>query len=60
MRRLAAVAGSLALGAWLLAPPAAATQTQTPERSRTQGLKETDKFVKTGGSTSQAVANAKL
>jgi len=35
-------------------------QTQTPERSRTQGLKETDKFVKAGGNTSEAVANAKL
>jgi hypothetical protein len=39
----------------------AALSAQDPaERSRTQGLKETDRFVKAGGSTSQAVANAKL
>ena len=31
----------------------------TPERSRTQGLKETDRFVKAGASASEAVANAK-
>ena len=30
------------------------------ERSRTQGLKETDRFVKAGASASEAVANAKL
>lgn len=33
---------------------------QTPERSRTQGLKETDQFVKAGGDMSQAVAEGKL
>ena len=33
---------------------------QTPERSRTQGLKETDKFVKAGESTSQSVTNGKM
>jgi len=39
----------------------AALSAQDPaERSRTQGLKETDRFVKAGGSTSEAVANAKL
>jgi ElaB/YqjD/DUF883 family membrane-anchored ribosome-binding protein len=38
-------------------PPA---QTPAPERSRTQGLKETDRFVKSGGSTTEAVANAKM
>jgi Protein of unknown function (DUF2959) len=32
----------------------------TAERSRTQGLKETDRFVKAGGSTSQAVTNARV
>jgi hypothetical protein len=42
----------------LVAPPAASAQTS--ERSRTQGLKETDRFVKAGGATSQAVATAKL
>jgi len=34
--------------------------TQTPERSRTEGLKETDRFIKTGGDTSESVAAAKL
>lgn len=33
---------------------------QTPERSRTQGLKETDQFVKAGGDMSQSVAEGKL
>lgn len=33
---------------------------QTPERSRTEGLRETDQFIKAGGSTSQSVATAKL
>ena len=32
---------------------------QTAERSRTQGLKETDRFVKAGGNTSQALTNGK-
>src|SRR6476661_6553481 len=46
------------LSALLLATPIAATQ--TAERSRTQGLKETDRFVKAGGITVDAVSNAKL
>ena len=58
MRRLMACTGSLLLSGVLLTPLVA--QEQTPERSRTQGLKETDKFVKAGGDTSQAVANAKM
>jgi hypothetical protein len=33
---------------------------QAPERSRTEGLKETDRFVKAGGQTSASVADAKL
>ena len=33
---------------------------ETAERSRTQGLKETDRFVKAGAGASEAVANAKL
>jgi hypothetical protein len=33
---------------------------QTAERSRTQGIKETDRFVKAGGTTSQAITNAKM
>jgi hypothetical protein len=44
--------------ACLLMSPAAAAQ--TPERSRTEGLKETDRFIKTGGQTSQSVATAKI
>jgi hypothetical protein len=39
---------------------AAALTAQTTERSRTQGLKETDQFIKAGGNTSEAVAEAKL
>lgn len=42
----------------LVTPMMAATQ--TGERSRTEGLRETDSFVKAGGRTSEAVANAKL
>jgi hypothetical protein len=33
---------------------------QTAERSRTQGIKETDRFVKAGGTTSQAITNARM
>ena len=33
---------------------------QTAERSRTQGLKETDRFVKAGASTSQSITNGKM
>jgi hypothetical protein len=33
---------------------------QTAERSRTEGIKETDRFVKAGGTTSQAITNAKM
>ena len=43
----------------LFVAPLAAAQ-ETAERSRTQGLKETDRFVKAGSTTSEAVANAKL
>jgi hypothetical protein len=50
--------GSFVLSGLLVVPLVAATQTS--ERSRTQGLKETDKFVKAGGNTSEAVASAKL
>jgi hypothetical protein len=49
----------LILAVVLVAPFAAAAQ-ETPERSRTQGLKETDRFVKAGTSTSESIANAKL
>jgi Protein of unknown function (DUF2959) len=51
------VSRSLAI-ACLLMPIIAAGQ--TPDRSRTEGLKETDRFIKTGGSTSASVATAKL
>jgi hypothetical protein len=47
----------LAVGLLLTSSLAAA---QTEERSRTQGLKETDRFVKAGGTATQAVAEAKL
>ena len=43
---------------WVLLPLIAAAQ--TAERSRTEGLKETDRFIKTGGTTSESVATAKL
>jgi Protein of unknown function (DUF2959) len=33
---------------------------QTAERSRTQGLKETDRFVKAGQTTTQAITNGKI
>jgi hypothetical protein len=48
---------SLAI-ACLLMPIVAAGQTS--DRSRTEGLKETDRFIKAGGSTSASVATAKL
>jgi hypothetical protein len=59
MQRGIARAAQLILAVVFVAPFAAAAQ-ETPERSRTQGLKETDRFVKAGSSTSEAVANAKL
>ena len=43
----------------MLTLPAALTA-QTEERSRTQGLKETEKFVKAGRATTQAVEEGKL
>jgi len=44
------------------APRRAFSQAATDEaaRSRTQGIKETERFIKAGGSTSEAVATAKL
>jgi hypothetical protein len=51
----AILTASLALGAH-----AAVAEGQTSERSRTEGLKETDRFIKAGGSTSESVATAKL
>jgi hypothetical protein len=41
----------------MILTPALAAQ-QAEERSRTQGLKETDKFIKAGGITAQSVAEA--
>jgi Protein of unknown function (DUF2959) len=49
-------AAQVAMTIVLLVTPITAQQ----ERSRTQGLKETDRFVKAGGSTSEAVSNAKV
>ena len=57
MRTSIAHAGRYLLLVLLAAPLTAASQ--DPERSRTQGLKETDRFVKAGGNTSEAVAKAK-
>jgi hypothetical protein len=57
MRTSIARAALLALGTVLVAPIGAR---QVEERSRTQGLKETDQFVKTGGQTLDAVTSAKL
>jgi Protein of unknown function (DUF2959) len=58
MQREFARAARLILAVVLVAPLAAAQE--TPERSRTEGLKETDRFVKAGGKTSEAVEQAKL
>jgi predicted nucleic acid-binding Zn-ribbon protein len=41
-------------------PAAVALSAQTAERSRTQGLKETDEFLKAGKATSESVGEAKL
>ena len=49
----------LILAVMLLAPTTATMQ-GTTERSRTEGLKETDRFVKAGGNASEGVAHAKL
>ena len=43
----------------ILATPVLMTG-QTAERSRTQGIKETDRFVKAGESTSLSVTNGKM
>jgi DUF2959 family protein len=53
-------AAKVILSVLLLAPLVAVTQSQTPERSRTQGLKETDRFVKAGGVMTDAVSTAKM
>ncbi len=58
MRTSMARTAPFVLSVLLLAPAIAAPQ--NAERSRTQGLKETDRFVKAGGSTVEAVSNAKL
>ena len=57
MHRQIARTARLILAVVLVAPLAAQ---ETPERSRTEGLKETDRFVKAGGKTSEAVEQAKL
>lgn len=56
MKTFIAVTRSVAL-VFVVAPLLAATQ--TAERSRTEGLKETERFVKAGGTTSQKAAEAK-
>ena len=57
MHRVIARTARLILAVVLVAPLAAQ---ETAERSRTEGLKETDRFVKAGGKTSEAVEQAKL
>src|SRR5512147_2659775 len=57
MRKLIACAVPFLVCGVLVAP---LTGQQTAERSRTQGIKETDRFVKAGGGTTQSVVNAKL
>jgi Protein of unknown function (DUF2959) len=44
----------------LLLAPITATMQETAERSRTEGLKETERFVKTGSTASDTVGQAKL
>ncbi len=56
MRKLISRGGLVATIALLITPHIAA---QT-DRSRTQGIKETEKFVKAGGDTSEAVTKAKM
>jgi phosphoenolpyruvate-protein kinase (PTS system EI component) len=58
MQKLIIRAGVFVLTFVVLTPMLVAQE--TAERSRTQGLKETDRFVKAGGNTSEALANAKL
>jgi len=43
-----------------LSATAFAVAQEAAERGRTQGIKETEKFIKTGGQTSEAVGKAKL
>jgi hypothetical protein len=45
--------------ACLLAPVIVAGQAQAPARSKTEGLKETEKFIKAGQETTESVAAAK-
>lgn len=56
-------AAGVLLTALLAAPLMAAAQTapaQSAERSRTQGIKETDRFVKAGNNAHASIANARL
>ena len=59
MQRGIARAAQLMLVVVFAVPLTAAAQ-EPAERSRTQGLKETDRFVKAGGKTSESVEQAKL
>ena len=60
MHRQNTRAAALVVSVLLLIPLVGIAQEQTPERSRTQGLKETDRFVKAGGVTTQAVSGARV
>jgi ABC-type transporter Mla subunit MlaD len=66
MRKVISCAGLFVLSGIGVVPLVATTQTQPPptqapteERGRTQGLKETDRFVKAGGNTVQAVSDGR-
>ena len=54
------ILSTMMIATLVVATNSALSAQDTAERSRTQGLKETDRFVKAGGSTSQAVTNAKV
>ena len=57
--RVSPIPAAVTLSMLMMTVTVAGQTSQTAERSRTQGLKETDKFVKAGVSTSQALTNGK-
>ena len=54
------VSRALAIACCLIPLVVSAASAQTPERSPTEGLKETERFIKAGGSTSGSVASARV
>ena len=53
------VSRALAIACCLIPLVVSVASAQTPERSPTEGLKETERFIKAGGSTSGSVASAR-